>query len=130
MARILLIDDDDAVRTMVGLALTNSGHTVVEARDGQEGLELFPATAADLVITDITMPKKSGLEVVRTLRERQPTVKVIAMSGDGRIAAEHPLDIARRLGAVRVLAKPFSCVTLMEAINDVLPDSTADAIGG
>jgi CheY-like chemotaxis protein len=130
MARILLIDDDDSVRTLMGLLLVRSGHTVIEARDGLEGLELFPGTAADLVITDITMPRRNGLEVVRVLREKQPPVKVIAMSGGVRFTADNPLDTARRLGAARVLAKPFSIEALMAAINEVLTGRAADTIGG
>lgn len=130
MARILLIDDNDSLRTTVRLFLTSSGHTVIEAHDGQEGLELFPDTAADLVITDMMMPKKNGLEVMRALREKQPPVKIIAISGGGLPGAEHPLDTARQLGAVRVFAKPFSCAELMAAINELLPGGTADAIGG
>ena len=81
MARILLIDDDDSLRAMLGIYLARAGHTVIQAHDGQEGLELFPATAADLVITDMMMPKKDGLEVLRALRDNQPPVKIIAMSG-------------------------------------------------
>ena len=80
MARILLIDDD-AVRTFLCEILVRSGHTVIAARDGVEGLELFPRTDPDLVITDMVMPKKDGLEVLRTLREKESRVKIIAMSG-------------------------------------------------
>lgn len=129
MARILLIDDDDSVRTIVRLFLARSGHTVIEACDGQEGLDLFPATAADLVITDMMMPKKSGLEVMLALREMQPPVKIIAISGGGRPGEDHPLVTAHQLGAVRVFTKPFSCDLLMAAINEVLPDGTAVAVG-
>ena len=127
MASILLIDDDDSIRTMMRLWLARCGHTVIEARDGREGLDLFPATAADLVITDIIMPTQDGLEVIRALQEKQPPVKIIAMSGGGRFAAEHPLDTARRLGAARVLAKPFTFDALMAAIDEVLTDGIAES---
>ena len=82
MARILLIDDDDSVRTMLRLTLVHFGHTVIEARDGKEGLELFQNTDVDLLITDIVMPEKEGLEVLMELRKRKhPPVKIIAISG-------------------------------------------------
>ena len=130
MARILLIDDDDSLRAMLGIYLARAGHTVIQAHDGEEGLELFPATAADLVITDMMMPKKDGLAVLRALRDSQPPVKIIAISGGGRLHEEHPLVTARMLGAVRVLAKPFTCDVLRAMINEVLPDGTSAAIGG
>lgn len=130
MARILLIDDDDSLRAMLGIYLARAGHTVIQAHDGQEGLELFPATAADLVITDMMMPKKDGLEVLRALRDNQPPVKIIAMSGGGRPDEEHPLVTARTLGAVRVLAKPFTCDVLKAVINEVLPNGTMETVGG
>jgi len=130
MARILLIEDDDSLRTLLRMLLDQSGHTVIEAHDGQEGLELSPATAADLVITDMMMPKMNGLEVMQSLRVRQPPVKIIAMSAGGRPGEEHPLEKARSLGAARVLAKPFSCSTLLAAINEVLADEPAQVSGG
>ena len=86
MARILLIDDDDSVRRALRLTLTEFGHTVIEARDGQEGLKLFPQANADLVITDIVMPEKDGIEVLIELRKKQPPVNIIAISGGGRLS--------------------------------------------
>jgi len=126
MARILLIDDDDALRTVLRLSLVHFGHTVIEARDGKEGMLLFPQAAADLVITDIVMPEKEGLEVLMELRKRSPGIKVIAISGGGRVNPTDYLHIARKLGAAKVLAKPFSSEALMAAINELLPTS-ADA---
>jgi CheY-like chemotaxis protein len=130
MARILLIDDDDSVREMVALLLKHSGHTVIEARDGQEGLDLFPQAAADLVITDMHMPRKDGLEVLRALQDSRPPVKVIAISGGETSAIKHPLDTARLLGAMRTLAKPFSHSALLDAVNGALPHGAASPAGG
>jgi len=84
MAKILLIDDDDSVRTMLRLTLAHFGHTVNAARNGREGLELFDQIEVDLVITDIVMPEKEGLEVLMELRKRKTAVKTIAISGGGR----------------------------------------------
>ena len=121
MARILLIDDDDAVRTMLGLTLAHFGHTVIEARNGKEGLELFQHANADLLITDIVMPEKEGLEVLMELRKKDPPVKIIAISGGDY------LHMAKLMGAAKVLAKPFSTDVLIAAIDELLPDGGVSA---
>ncbi len=124
MARILLIDDDHAVRTMLRLTLIHFGHTVFEACNGREGLEMFKHANADLVITDIVMPEKEGLEVLIELQKKQvPPVKIIAISGGGRQKAKDYLRLAKLMGAAKVLAKPFSNEVLMAAINELLSDN-------
>jgi len=130
MARILLIDDDDGVRTVLCALLVRSGHTVFEARDGEEGLDLFPRTGPDLVITDIVMPKKSGLEVVQVLRAKQPGVKIIAMSGGGGDGPGDNLHAARQVGATSVLVKPFAPTVLLAEVNGVLAAGTARRVIG
>ncbi|HXN36202.1 MAG TPA: response regulator [Opitutaceae bacterium] len=121
MAQILLIDDDDGVRSLMRLALVGSGHTVIEASDGEEGLQLFPQANADLVITDMVMPGKDGAEVLTELQKMHPPVKVIAISGGSRHGFADNHEVAERLGAAKVLAKPFSCAALLAAIDEVLP---------
>jgi len=120
MARILLIDDDDSLRDMLRRTLEHFGHTVIEARNGQEGLGLLPHASADLLITDIVMPEKEGLEVLMALRKMKSPIKIIAMSGGGRVSAEDYLRTAKIMGAARVLAKPFSNESLTAAINELL----------
>ena len=127
MARILIIDDDDPLRAVLRMALEHHGHTVIEACNGQEGLELFEHADADLVITDIVMPEKEGLSVLMALRKKQPPVKVIAMSGGGRQSAVDYLRMAKMLGAAKVLAKPFSTEALVAAIDELLPGGGAPA---
>jgi DNA-binding response OmpR family regulator len=124
MARILLIEDDDAVRTTLRLILEHVGHTVIEARNGREGLALFQHATADLVITDIVMPETEGFEVLRELRSTHPHVKIIAISGAGRDTARSTFD-GQALGASTVLAKPFSADVLIAAINELLPGGLA-----
>jgi YesN/AraC family two-component response regulator len=119
MARILLIDDDASVRTPLSLILSHFGHVVIEACDGREGMELFTVANADLVITDIVMPEKEGLEVLREMRKLRPLVKVIAISGGGRVNPTDYLRMATFLGASKVLAKPISSEALIAAINEV-----------
>ena len=84
-------------------------------------MELFPHANADLLITDIVMPEKEGLEVLMELRKRQPPVKIIAISGGGRNSATDYLPIAKLMGASKVLAKPFSNDVLVAAINELVP---------
>jgi DNA-binding response OmpR family regulator len=120
MARILLIDDDDDVRTMLRETLVHTGHIVIEATNGKEGLELFAESKADVVITDIVMPEKEGLEVLMELRKRQPSLQIIAISGGGRQSTADYLRVAKLLGAAKVIAKPFSSQVMMAAINELL----------
>jgi DNA-binding response OmpR family regulator len=127
MARILLIDDDDLVRRALSQTMAREGHTVIEATNGKEGLELFRSARADLVITDIVMPGKEGTEVLIELRKKNPPVKVIAISGGGRQSPADYLKVARHLGAAKVLAKPFSGDELLSAISELLPGGAGDA---
>jgi DNA-binding response OmpR family regulator len=126
MARILLIDDDDLVRRTLSYLLVRHGHTVIEASNGKDGLDLFKVSNADLVITDIVMPGKEGTEVLIELRKKTPPVKVIAISGGGRQGTADYLNVARHLGASKVLAKPFSGDELLSAISDLLPGGAND----
>ncbi len=102
------IDDDNYVRIMLFLTLANAGHTVIEAHNGREGLDLFQTANVDLVITDILMPEKAGFEVLMKLREKHRSMKVIAISGGGMHNDANYLVMAKLVGAARVLEKPFS----------------------
>jgi CheY-like chemotaxis protein len=121
MARILLIEDDQAQREILRLILEKLGHSVLEAADGDEGLALFGRDGADLILTDLIMPRKEGLETIQEFRQVYPAVKIIAMSGGARVGANDYLGVAQRFGATRVLAKPFTREALMEAIGAALP---------
>ncbi len=119
MARILLVDDDELLRNVLALTLRKMGHVVIEARNGREALELSADGLPDLLITDLIMPEKEGLETITTIRQIHPTVKVIAMSGGGRGDATDYLNVARLLGADRTLQKPFTQVAMAQAIAEV-----------
>jgi two-component system, chemotaxis family, chemotaxis protein CheY len=108
MPRILLVDDDEALRKMLRLRLVKLGHEVLEAANGKEALRLCEAVPPDLVVTDLIMPEKEGLETIAQLRRLRPDVKIIAMSGGGRINARDFLKIAKLMGASATLEKPFS----------------------
>ena len=121
MAHILLADDDEAFRHMLRLTLDRMGHTVEEARDGAQAWEKFQAKPADLVILDLIMPEKEGLETIRKFRSNRIKMKILAISGGGRVDARDMLSIARQLGADLVLAKPFSNADLTTALKQLLP---------
>jgi DNA-binding response OmpR family regulator len=117
MARVLIIEDDPELVDWLTEALSMAGHHVSHARNGAQGLQLLCRIVPDLVILDIVMPEKDGLEVLQDLYGRAAP-KIIAISG-----APPPwrvLDTAERLGAQRTLSKPFSQRQLVEAVNEVL----------
>jgi len=118
MARVLLIDDEDMVRQTLGMALKRAGHDVVLAADGTEGVQLLGLHGADVVITDIIMPNKEGIETIAEIRVAHPQVPIIAISGGGRTSNFQFLDLARRLGAGHVLRKPFRTAELLKVISE------------
>ncbi len=120
MARILVIDDDDAVRTTIRRILEREGHEVAEARDGASGLKQFHERPADLVITDIFMPGTDGMELLRAFRRESPRPKVIAVSGGGFGGTVDLRADAELMGAVRTLGKPFEREELVKAVREVL----------
>ncbi len=120
MPHLLLIDDDAAFRQMLRLTLEQAGHTVTEAGNGREGLACYRPEAHELVITDLIMPEKEGLETIAGLRRRQPAVLIIAMSGGSRYSPNTYLSTAQALGAARVFAKPFANVQLLACIDELL----------
>jgi DNA-binding response OmpR family regulator len=122
MARILIIEDDDLLRGVLTSALEFAGHTVIQARNGQEGIELFHAVPVDLVLTDIVMPIKEGVETIMTLRDERKNLPIIAMSG-GAANAKLYLSIAGRIGAKRILSKPFTPQHLLETVDQVLAET-------
>jgi DNA-binding NtrC family response regulator len=118
MARILVIDDDPDMRAFLEEILKSAGHEVILAADGREGVERHSTSPADLVITDLFMPKQEGLETIQEFRTRFPEIAIIAMSG--RAAAVAMLSVAQKFGAVAVLRKPFAADELMAAVEKAL----------
>jgi DNA-binding response OmpR family regulator len=116
MARILIIDDEEYIRSAVRSTLSDGGHEIREANDGESGLRMFRESRPDLVITDIMMPGKGGLEVIPEMREADSEVKIIAMSALGYDA----LPKAIELGANHTFELPFDPRALVEAVERLL----------
>jgi DNA-binding response OmpR family regulator len=127
MASILLVDDDPLLRTTLAFALEQKGYAVTEAVDGEDALRRFRLAPTDLVITDLVMPNKEGIETIIELRREFPAVGIIAMSGGPAHNAPLYLTVAGRLGAMRTLQKPFNLDRLLAAIRDVLAASAPTA---
>jgi CheY-like chemotaxis protein len=119
MPRILLVDDDESFRKMLRIKLTNMGHAVTEVRNGIEALKMFEVEHPEVVMTDIIMPEKEGLETIRELRHKHPAAKIVAMSGGGRVSATDYLKIAKAMGANLTLSKPFSNQELEMALAKI-----------
>lgn len=119
MARILIIDDDELLRSVLAKALTHAGHTVIQAADGRQGVDLVRATEIDVAVTDLIMPVQEGVETIITLRRDQPKLPIIAMSG-GASNSKLYLEIAEKIGARHILSKPFLPKQLLDLIDELL----------
>jgi DNA-binding response OmpR family regulator len=119
MARILIIDDDVRICRLMAKTLVGAGHEVIEAFDGDEGLRLFRDRHPAIVITDILLPKRDGIATILELRREAPAIAIIAISGGGYGYGVDYLDFARKLGADRVLPKPFKLAELVDVVNDL-----------
>lgn len=120
MKKILIIDDEPHILLMLKKMLEKVGYEVDLASNGNEGLALFGKNRADLVITDIIMPEKEGLETIRAMRRESPNLKIIAMSGGGKVSADNYLNIASIFGASKVLEKPFTQQEMVSAVQELM----------
>lgn len=114
---ILMIDDNPQLRELLQTALTKLGYEVTSASDGAEAIRVIADRTFDVVITDLLMPEKDGIEVIGELKRKQPHARIIAMSGGGRGSREHYLQTAKGLGAHVLLGKPFSVSELSAALD-------------
>lgn len=126
MARILIIDDDDALRATIAATLHERGHEVIEATNGTEGLVRQATRPADLVITDLVMPEREGIETIIELRKRAPKLAIIAMSGSAK--PDLYLKMAMQFGACETLVKPFTTEALIAAMDHALSDKAAPKV--
>lgn len=124
MARILVVDDDPAVRQMIQQVLSGQDHEVLTATDGMVAERVLKGTSVDLVITDIYMPGTDGFELIRRLRRKGSVGRILAISG-GHFESPMMLQMAKMLGADRQLAKPFSLGELQRCVEELLIDLRA-----
>ena len=120
MARILVVEDEAVIREVLRDILESMGHEVVDATDGEEGLRNHRSAPADLVITDILMPRKGGLNLIREIRNRDPGCRIIAMSGGGKDGKLNFLRTAETFEGVRTLSKPFRHRDVVALVDQVL----------
>ena len=127
MARILVIDDEEHIRGLYKRILEQAGHEVIEAADGCVGVKLYRESPTDLIITDIIMPEKEGLETIMELRRDFPDVKIIAISGGGTaISSSTCLSLAQSLGVAKTVAKPFNKQQLLDSVEEVLEQGLSE----
>ncbi len=120
MKKILIIDDEVDILIMLKKMMERAGYDADIAENGLTGLEKFVRNSADLVITDIIMPEKEGLEIIKEMKKLKPELKIIAISGGGRISAQSYLGTARLFGADLAFQKPFSQAEIVGAVKELI----------
>ena len=120
MARIIVIDDEEEIRSLFKEILELSGHEVVECSNGREGLDHCRKSPADLIVTDLFMPEKDGLETIREFKKEFPETKIIAISGGSAAMKYDYLPGAKRFGAHRTYPKPVDLQELSEGVQELL----------
>ena len=117
MKQILIIDDEPQIRMMLKKRLETEGYSVIVASNGKEGIKIFNKGLVGLIITDIIMPEKEGMETIMELRKSNPAVPIYAMSGGGKNPSDGYLKTAKCLGAKAIFAKPFETKKLVSAVK-------------
>ncbi|WP_319779699.1 response regulator [Maridesulfovibrio sp.] len=120
MPRILVVDDDPISRQVLKAMLEKEGHLVTEAEDGVKAVQGYDSNLIDLVITDIFMPEKEGVQTVRELMKENPDVKIIAVSGGSSSANYDSLDWIKMFGVKYTFTKPFNAKAILAAVDDLL----------
>lgn len=120
MPHILVIDDERDIRESLAILLEDRGYKISLAAHGGEGLEILRREKVDLVITDLIMPVQEGIETIRWIKKEKPDIKVIAMSGGGKVSPGSYLDIAQKLGADRIFDKPLEIEDMFTTIHELL----------
>ncbi|HCY84096.1 MAG TPA: response regulator [Desulfobacteraceae bacterium] len=122
MADILIIDDEPSVRKIIATFLERNGYQVRTADSGVTGLLEFNTRRPALTITDLIMPDKEGLELIREMKAIAPDAKIIAMSGGGFGKAQTYLKLAEKFGAARTFVKPIDCQQVLTLVKEVIGD--------
>lgn len=122
MANILVVDDEEEIRSVISTALRAQGHEVREASNGRIAIRLLGESDTDLVITDLVMPDQEGLETITAIREQFKNIGIIAISGAFTDRQIDFLPVAAQMGAHKTLTKPFGLQDLTNAVDEVLRD--------
>ena len=117
---ILVVDDDPNIRRTLQIALSNAGYEVLQAQDGEEAIRLWHESGPDLILTDIHMPRKSGLLLIEELQGHGSSTPIIAMTDGGPAGNLNLLSVAKMLGSVRTMPKPYSLDEMVKAVNEEL----------
>ena len=120
MAKILLVEDDDLVRDMLAQVLQRAGHEVESASNGDEATEILKKIEPNIMVTDIIMPKKSGITLISEVKNKHPNMEIIAISGGGRLDPTGYLDLSESIGAAVSFEKPVDKAALLMAIDLLL----------
>lgn len=121
MAKILVVDDEEPIRTLVSKIVAKDGHEIMEAENGMHACKSFQNVDIDLIITDLVMPEQNGIEMIIQLKKTHPNVKVIAISGGSGFSGQIDLlSVAKLLGAKHIIKKPFTVDQIREAVNDTI----------
>ena len=124
---VLIMDDEPGIRLLLARAFKAAGATVHEAPDGKIGTQILERTKVDVVITDIIMPEKEGVEMICDIRLAWPRIKVVAITGGGRIDPAVFLNLAEQLGADMTMKKPLNIKALVEQVSALFPPSAKAA---
>ncbi len=120
MTKILIIDDESSVIKMLSKLLERNNYEVISATDGNKGVRLFKEHNPDIIITDLIMPEKEGLEMIREIKQLKSDAKIIAISGGGANDPKMYLSLAAKFGAARTLTKPIDTKLLISTIEELL----------
>jgi DNA-binding NtrC family response regulator len=126
MGHILIIDDDEQLRKMIRKTMEQAGHRVDELENGSKAMERYCENHYDVIITDIIMPEKEGVETIIEICSVYPEAAIIAMSGGGRISSTDCLSMAGNLGARYVFSKPFERKQLLQAVEEIISSRKKD----
>jgi len=120
MAGILIVEDEKELREMLKLSFLKRKYSVLEAENGKDAIVHFRPSVTDLVVTDLIMPEEDGLKVIMKLKELKPSIKIIAISGGGKVGPASYLNLAKALGADATFSKPFSINELIQRVEELL----------
>ncbi|MCP4678338.1 MAG: response regulator [Deltaproteobacteria bacterium] len=123
MATILIVDDDDMMRDMLLQMMETDGHSAMGAADGKKAIGLLENNVFELVVTDLIMPEKEGLETIRYLKKNHPHIPIIAISGGTKMDPESYLGIAKMLGAKYTFTKPIDRAAFLAAIKECVKNN-------